>query len=354
LVLGGPVFNMQSTSEAWRLLPGLTAIIGAESDLVLPQILQAVRSNSDLLVFDGVLLPDGRRSRPALPLRDLDEIPIPDFSDFPWDKYRVRVVPVMAGRGCQWNRCTFCSDIASASGRTFRTRSVESVLNELATQAKRYQTTNFMFLDLKLNSYPSMFRGIVENIQSYVPGAQWIGTVHVDQRHDNGLSPADLRTAVAAGMRRVSFGLESGSQRMLDLMDKGSSVRGNSEFIHNAHEAGLSVRCTMFKGYPGETAEDLELTADFLEKHTRLIDRIRYNDFSIHEDSIIYADLLKNPAAFSPLTITERDERNGRLHYVNKATGTAYRRANARVLRAVYAINKRPVRLSAQAFDGLM
>ena len=152
----------------------------------------------------------------------------------------------------------------------------------------RHSTSNFIFLDLKLNSNPAMFRGIAEEIQAHVHGAQWVGTVHVDQRPDNGLARRDLRVAANAGMRRISFGLESGSQRLLDAMDKGASVEANSEFIRYAHEAGLSVRCTMFKGYPGETAEDLELTADFLARHAAYLDRIRYNDFSIHEGTPIY------------------------------------------------------------------
>lgn len=359
VLLGGPVFNMAGTAAAWRSIPGLTAIVGGEVDLVLPQIVEAAclkeGAAEALLAFDGVTLPDGRRSRPAPPLRELDRVPVPDFTDFPWDRYRFRVIPMMTGRGCQWNRCTFCSDVVSASGRTFRTRSVESVLHEMREQSRRHQTSNFLFLDIKLNSNPAMLRGIVDNVQSVVHGAQWVGTVHVDQRRDNGLSLRELRAAVAAGMRRVSFGLESGSQRMLDLMDKGCTVERNAEFIRHAHEAGLSVRCTMFKGFPGETAEDLELTARFLEAHGPYIDRLRYNDFSIHEDTPVYASVLNEPSKYPQMRIVSWDHRQGRARYVNTDTGSAaYRRAKARVLAAVYAINRRRIRTSAHAFDGLM
>ena len=355
VILGGPVFNVAGTADAWQSIPGLVAVVGGEVDLVLAEIVEAVCGGGDLLAFDGVLLPDGRRSRPAPPLRKLDRAPMPDFTDFPWDRYKFRVVPVMTGRGCQWNRCTFCSDIVSASGRTFRTRGLASVMAELREQARRYNTANFLFLDLKLNSNPAMFRGIVEEIQSHVHGAQWVGTVHVDQRTDNGLTRRELRAAVAAGMRRISFGLESGSQRLLDAMDKGCAVEANAQFIRHAHEAGLSVRCTMFKGFPGETAEDLELTADFLERHSAYLDRVRYNDFSIHEGTLIYADLRDNPAAYPSMRIHRYDHRNGRAPYQNDATtGIAYRRANIRILNAVHAINRRPVRRAAHAFDGLM
>lgn len=355
VLLGGPMFNVVETADAWRQIPGLAAVVGSEVDLLLPDIVEAVCSGGDLLQFNGVMLPDGRRSPPAPPLRGLDRVPVPDYTDFPWDRYRLRVIPVMSGRGCQWARCNFCSDVISASGRTFRTRSVESVLNEMREQSRRHQSTNFLFLDIKLNSNPDMLRGIAEQLQRHVHGAQWVGTVHVDQRKDNGLSPRDLRAAVSSGMRRVSFGLESGSQRLLDSMDKGCSVEANAQFIHHAHEAGLSVRCTMFKGYPGETADDLALTADFLERHGRCIDRVRYNDFSIQNDTPVFQAMKARPANFPQIRIVDWDHRLARAgHASADGHGRAYRRELRRVLAAVYAINRRPVRSTAHAFDGLM
>lgn len=355
VLLGGPMFNIEETAAIWRSIPGLSAVVGGEVDILLPQIVMAVCDGEDLLQFEGVTLPDGRRSQPARPVRDFDAAPIPDFTDFPWDRYRVRIIPIMTGRGCQWNRCNFCSDIISASGRTFRTRSVDAVLDEMREQARRHATTNFLFLDLKLNSNPSMLRGLVEGVQRHVPGAEWIGTVHVDRRRDSGLSRAELRAAVASGMRRVSFGLESGSQRLLDAMDKGCDVDRNEEFLRHAHEVGLSNRCTMFKGFPGEDAEDLELTAQFLERNCSFIDRIRYNEFSIPSGTPIEKALHDEPMRYPNLHIVRSDHQRARVKYVNTDIGRpSYRKAKARVLRAVFEINRRPIRSSARHFDGLM
>ncbi|MBC9032932.1 radical SAM protein [Sphingomonas sp. JC676] len=353
LLLGGPAFNLKGVADAWRTVPGLTAIFGGEADLLLPELIAAIVCKDDLLKFDGIVLPDGERSRPAPPFRALDSSPVPDFSDFPWDRYRVRIVPIMTGRGCQWAKCSFCSDVVSANGRTYRTRSLESVLHEMREQSRRQATSNFLFLDLKLNSNPALFRGIAEHAQDVVPGAQWIGTVHVDTRADNGLSRADLRAAAASGMRRVSFGLESGSQRMLDLMTKGATVEANSMFIRHAFEAGISVRCTMFKGYPGETAEDLERSARFLEEHLRYIDRVRFNEFSILEDTPIWAQV--HAGDLPDIEVNGAQARLGRISYLNRSTQVSdYRRAKARVLGAVFAINRRRLAPGAQMFDGMM
>ena len=83
LLLGGPVFNHASIADAWREVPGVRAIVGAEVDLVLPDLVREIVNEGDPLRFAGVTLPDGRRSDPAPPLRELDRLPIPDFSDFP-------------------------------------------------------------------------------------------------------------------------------------------------------------------------------------------------------------------------------------------------------------------------------
>jgi len=355
LLVGGPLFNFSATANEWLEIPGLTAIIGAEVDRSLPAIVAATANGEDLLQFPGVTLANGRSSGVAPPLRGLDRAPIPDYSDFPWDRYPVRIIPILAGRGCQWGRCTFCSDVITTAGRTFRSRPWQAVMREMEELSRRNHTKNFQFMDLKLNSDPDTFRGLVENIQTRIPGAQWIATVHVDCRKDNGISAAELKAAASAGLRRISFGLESGSQRLLDLMDKGCNVEANSQFIHNAHGAGLSVRCTMFRGYPSETSEDLLLTARFLEEHAPMIDRVRFNQFTVHVGTPIHATLRDAEGDEPQWNILKEDARNARLEVrSNETFGRDYHRALARVLRAVHLINRQPLRCEAAAFDGLM
>ena len=386
VLLGGPMFNIEGTAELWRAIPGVSVVVGAEVDGNIGEMVEAlcsrgnnppatgavaqsvnvpaetnkpksgdttVSDNVHLLQFDGVTLANGHSSPAAAPVRKLDQSPMPDYTDFPWDRYPVRIIPMMTGRGCQWDKCRFCSDVVSVNGRTFRTRSVENVLHEMQEQARRHDTVSFVFLDLKLNSYPDMIRGIASRIQELVQGAEWIGTVHVDQRRDNGLSAADLNAAVRGGMRRVSFGLESGSQRLLDLMNKGCTVERNSQFIREAHAAGLSIRCTMFKGYPGETAADMEQTADFLEAHADLLDRVRFNEFSVMQGTPVYQAVVEKNG--SVLSMVDDDTRRAKVRYrTSQGSDRAYRRAKARALDVVHQINRRELRISARQFDGIM
>jgi anaerobic magnesium-protoporphyrin IX monomethyl ester cyclase len=355
VLLGGAMFNNDEAAGVWRTIPGLAAVVGAESDLGISALVEAVCNGESLARFAGLTLPNGEKTMPAPPLRQLDEVPIPDFTDFPWDRYRVRIVPMMTGRGCQWDRCHFCSDVFTVNGRTFRTRSIENVLLEMQEQARRHATTSFLFHDLKLNSYPDMIRGIASKVQSYVNGAEWIGTVHVDLRKDNGLSRKDLFSAVSGGMRRINFGLESGSQALLDRMDKGTSVAGNSEFIRDAYEAGLSIRCSMFKGYPGETADDMEKTASFLKSHAAYLDRIRFSDFSLLADTPIYQIINGKKEEITGFKVIKNVKAKARSNYIyNRTDQAAYAKALTKVLRIVHEINRRPIRSAARQFDGVM
>jgi radical SAM superfamily enzyme YgiQ (UPF0313 family) len=354
VLLGGPMMNLPETADVWSKIPGITALVGAESDVSIGELVETAIRGGDLLRFPGVVLPDGTRSGLAPPFRRLDQIPIPDFTDFPWDRYPVRVIPIMTGRGCQWGKCMFCSDVITASGRTFRTRPIEAVMLEIEELSRRHQTTNFIFIDIKLNSYPDMLRSIANNIQQVVRGAEWIGTVHVDQREDNGLSRKDLFDAVRGGMRRVSFGLESGSQRMLDRMQKGCVVERNSEFIRHAHEAGLSIRCTMFRGFPGETAEDMQATVKFLEAHKDYIDRVRLVDFKLSEGTPIHAAVMKKDAVAETLLVTRPDSKRAKVFYDRAHIDKHYRREVAKACSIVHQINKGNLRNSARQFDGMM
>jgi radical SAM superfamily enzyme YgiQ (UPF0313 family) len=355
VLLGGPMFNNEDVAREWLDIPGVTAIVGGEVDLTLPELAADAVEGGDLTRHAGVLLPDGRKGPPAPPLRALDRLPIPDFSDFPWDRYPHRIIPVMTGRGCNWARCLFCGDVQTANGRTFRSRPLEAVLDELEGQAARYGTRDVIFLDIKLNSDVELWRGIIENFQRRLPGGRWIGTVHVQASGDNGLSRDELFAARASGMVRTTFGLETGSQRLNDSMAKGTTIEGVSRFVDDASDAGISVRTTAMLGYPGEQAADIAATHEFLHAHERSLDRVRLSRFKAIPGTRFHALYERRPSRFAGLSRLEWNFRYARASYrYGEASRKRYRRSKADLLRFVYRINRRPLRAGAEAFDGLM
>jgi anaerobic magnesium-protoporphyrin IX monomethyl ester cyclase len=355
VLLGGPMFNLPEVAHEWLGIRGLTAIVGAEVDLTLPAIVKTAVERGDLSQHAGVFLPDGRQGPSAFPLHRLERLPVPDFDDFPWDRYPGRVIPVMTGRGCSWGRCQFCSDVVTANGRGFRSRPVDAVLDELGEQSARYASKDVIFLDIKLNSSLEMWRGLIERFQTTVPGGRWIGTVHVQARGENGLTRDELVAARESGLTRTTFGLESGSQTLNDSMAKGTKLELTSQFIQDAHAAGISVRTTAMLGYPGETASDVEQSVKFFERHRALLDRVRLSRFKAIPSTPFHARYERASDRFGDLENLEWDHRFARASYrFGPSSDPGYRRAKRRLLGLVYEINRRPLRPDAAIFDGLM
>jgi radical SAM superfamily enzyme YgiQ (UPF0313 family) len=261
----------------------------------------------------------------------------------------------MTGRGCNWGNCTFCSDVKVVNGLTFRTRPVAAVLDELVDQAAGYGTKDVIFLDIKLNSSLAMWRGIIDNFQDRLPGGRWIGTVHVQAPGENGLTRDELHSAARAGLTRMSFGLETGSQRLNNTMAKGTRIERTAQFLADAHSAGISVRATAILGYPGETADDIDQTVRFLDSYGRFLDRIRMNRFTPLPGTRFQELYESAPERFMGITDLKWDFRLRRGEYrYTHASDRAYQKAKARLLYAVYRINRRPLRPVAEVFDGLM
>jgi len=354
-LLGGPIFNIPEITQEWLELPGVSAIFGGEADFLLPQLVDDLIQGKDLTKYAGIFLPDGRTAPPAPPVTTMDKLPIPDLSDFPWEYYTHRVIPVMTGRGCGWGACTFCSDVVSANGRTFRSRPVKAVLDELEIQSERYNSRDFIFLDIKLNSSLAMWDGLIKHFQEQVPGGHWIGTVHVEGKGRNGLERDELLAAREAGMMRISFGLETASQELNQRMGKGTRIERTSQFIRDAYDAGISVRTTAMQGYPGETAADLNSTADFLQDHKTHLDRIHFSRFTPIPATRFQTLYESKPERFPGITNIAWDYRYARGNYRYKpATDRKYRRAKARLLGIVHEINSKLLQEEARQFDGLM
>lgn len=354
MLLGGPYFAQPEVREEWIQLPDIAGLVGGEVEPYLPELVRATINRESLNRFDGVWSTD--LSRPnARPLADLDAVPFPDYSDFPWDKYPNRIIPIATGRGCSWGACTFCSDVTGSAHRTFRSRSPKNVLDELAYQAERFDANLFVFTDPKLNSNLEVWDALRNDVQTRVPGARWIGAVHVDSnRPRNGLTAKELEATRAAGMVRLTTGLESGSQRILDLMKKGATVEVSSQAIRDAAAAGISVRVTMIVGYPGETADDVMQTADFLRSHSDSLERVALNRFHIRTGTRIHRDYLETPEQFPDISKVRTKHRLAVVEHDFGHREPAYRRAIDEVLKATHAINRRPIRETAREFDGVM
>lgn len=354
LIVGGSYFNDRAIADAWLDLPGVSAVVAGEAEPYVAQLVDAAASNQALDVFPGAWTKTSSR-QPAPPLRDLDSLPFADYSDFPWAAYPRRIVPMMTGRGCGWGVCTFCSDVTTVAGRSFRSRSPENVLDEVSHQARLHAADLFVMLDLKLNSSLPVWHGLIDQMPRRVPGGRWTASVHVGLEQENGLSLDELRAARAAGLVRMTTGLESGSQRVLNSMAKGTSLARTSRFIRDAHVAGISLRTTVITGYPDETAADLRKTANFLSEHAFGIERVMVNRFSVMPGTPIHARITGAPGRYGKILLGDLDARNAVVsHHNDEAQSVEYYRSLWQLLGVSNRINRKRMSEPAEVFEEVL
>ncbi|MCM2326005.1 MAG: radical SAM protein, partial [Candidatus Woesearchaeota archaeon] len=105
------------------------------------------------------------------------------------------------------------------------------------------------------------------------------------------------------GLRCVAWGVESGSQKMLDMMDKGTKIEDIAKVLESSKKAGVKNITYVMFGLPGESEKEFMETIEFLEKNTRSIDLVSLSVFGLQKGSRIF----ENPERFGVKKITLQD-----------------------------------------------
>jgi len=211
----------------------------------------------------------------------------PDYSFARFADYLspVPVLPLSASRGCYWQRCLFCPE-AAAPTHPYAGLEPAPFLDLLADSALRHGVRHFHFTDNAL-PVPVLRRLAAGGAPA---GISWHGFV----RFEKALLDPELATGLAAsGCAMLQLGLESGSQRVLDRLKKGTQLGQVAAILSNLKMAGIASYVYVMLGTPGENGEDAELTLRFLEEHAEGIGFLNLAIMNLPRES----DLLADPAA---------------------------------------------------------
>jgi anaerobic magnesium-protoporphyrin IX monomethyl ester cyclase len=200
---------------------------------------------------------DQRHSRP---LRDLNEYPAHDYSLIPVERYfalkGARQVDYISSQGCRF-RCAFCADPAVFS-RGWTGLHPERVASEAAFLRQRYGMEDLAFQDETFFTSAPRIDSLAEEFLRRDLRITWTATLRADQACRLG---DDLfAKAVRAGLRRVMVGVESGSQEMLDRLQKDmklDQVRRTAEMC-TRHRVGAIFNFIV--GFPGESEQNMQAT----------------------------------------------------------------------------------------------
>jgi anaerobic magnesium-protoporphyrin IX monomethyl ester cyclase len=263
-VLGGVHVTFWD-DKALQECPDLDVVVRKEGENTILELVQKLETGKS---FSGVLgityRKDGKivknADRPYI--EDLDSLPFPAHHLWPIDrlkKYGKVIFPVMTSRGCIfW--CDFCSAVRMF-GRRFRMRSPKNVVDELEYLHNTYGADNFTFYDDTFTINQPRTAEICKEIINRKLKIQWDCETRVDM-----VTKELLLTMREAGCYAIWYGVESGSQRIIDAMGKGFSLKQVMRAFKWAKEAGLMVVAGTILGSPGETKETAWETIKFVER----------------------------------------------------------------------------------------
>lgn len=266
-VFGGANFDGEMGLELVRRVESIDLAVSGEADASFPLLLRALAAGTDPVAVPGVSRREGARivtTAPQPPGSDLDDLPAPDYSEYferaeslnllPRAARREVWLPFESARGCWWgakHHCTFCG--LNGTAMRFRAKSPQRVLDELASQARRYRSFRFEAVDNILDPryLRELFPAIADSARDY----------QIFYETKANLTRAHLRTLALGGVTHLQPGLESLSSHVLGLMDKGVRAAQNVNLLRWARYYGIDVAWSILWGFPGETAEDYERQA---------------------------------------------------------------------------------------------
>jgi len=216
---------------------------------------------------------------------DLDAVAPPDFTGIPFDGYLLPegIANLQTSRGCYYGKCTFCGD---SFRRNFRMRKPALVYDDIKGIHEQTGVRFFLFWDSL--APPKTLRTVAEGIIKDDLDVYWFAETKFEKPYVN----ADLvDTLYKGGGRFLQFGFESGSQRVLDLIDKGNDLARVDKILENMNNTGLKAGVSWFIGFPGETPEEMQTTYDFVhERRDRIAISVYAGTFMLGADTLVFAD----------------------------------------------------------------
>ncbi|GAB4297085.1 MAG: hypothetical protein Kow0090_12250 [Myxococcota bacterium] len=219
-------------------------------------------------------------------IKDLDGIPIPDFTDEPrFERFRDDKgfwygIPINISRGCTGN-CSFCN--RNEYFKKIRFRSAESVFKEMLYQHERYRDDFFAIVDDDPLASPGL--PIIEELCEKLierPDAFYINMYNAKITREL----ADKKWAGLlrmAGVRQIQFGVESFSPAVRKHMAKPQDSDVIDKVIRHFSRADINTCIYLIYGYPTETETDFEMTIEWLKRNAKRLHNINVNNFILSE-----------------------------------------------------------------------
>lgn len=268
VVMGGPHVNVRY--DRVIQYPDVDFVVYGEGEYTMLELCEAIAKNKPKDSIRGLGFKENGKIRinPPRPLiENLDELPFPALHLVPVTKYprkgefsgNIPVGQVSTSRGCPFN-CAFCSN-TYVWGRKYRYRSAENVLEEIKIHVEKYGAKGIYFREDCLTINRKRVIDICEGIKKEGLDIK----LDCESRVDT-IDRELLKIMREAGCENLWFGVESGNQKTLDMMNKGITLEQTKTAFKWCKEVGIKTGASIMLGIPYETIEDMKRTIQFVKE----------------------------------------------------------------------------------------
>ena len=272
IIYGGPEVNISHAVGTLERLHADGYVVG-EGEETLVELLTVLEDEGELRPVPGLVLPgeDGLTELVPRPdIHPLDKLPFPTWEDFDISWYSAEAepsLPLLLSRGCT-GKCTFCMDHEIA-GR-YRCRSADNVISEFKRNIEKFGIGSFHFNDLVCNGNLRKLEDLCDRIIEEKLDVMWWSYAVVRKK----MTPELFAKLRASGCSALVFGLESGSDKVLKLMNKYYTAADAEGMLRDCAESGINTAINIIVGFPGETRAEHQETLDFITRNREYIQRV--------------------------------------------------------------------------------
>lgn len=197
--------------------------------------------------------------------KEMEYSPSPEYETLYSNAYLSpgKILPYATSSGCYWSRCSFCPE--RAENNRFIPSSPDSVLSDLRRLTAVHSPDLIHFLD---NAIPPAVIQKLAQPSNHYQLPPWYGFVRATHHF---LEPDFCRSLKKSGCVLLKIGIESGDQRVLDVLKKGTQIQSILRILENLKKAGISTYIYLLFGTPEESYENAKTTRDFIQRHHDLI-----------------------------------------------------------------------------------
>jgi len=267
------IFGIGKESILHALLTGAPDIdyaIRGDPEEVMVELAQHIAEENDPARISGLMIKRDpghfTETGPPRIIDNLDRLVPPawhliDLNRYHFFPHRYKIpktYPITTSRGCFWNRCIFCKEISVAGSSSYRCRSPENVLDEIAYAITEKGYKEIQFIDSNFNTEKEWFDRFYRGVKDRKISFRWSCLLRVDHANKE-----VLEAMKEIGCWNITFGIESSSQLLLDTIDKGISVDQIKKAVKSAVESGIEVTGSFLIGLPNEHPRDVINSAKF-------------------------------------------------------------------------------------------